>query len=80
MLRKFPLVEKMGHIKMITITNHVHVQEEQNNRFEGNRFHFTVNPFIPTVNHEDYNLITSANFFGVKRVKNAMYITVYLFE
>lgn len=54
MLRKFPLVEKMGHIKMITITNHVQVQEEQNNRFEGNWFHFTVNPFISTVNHEDY--------------------------
>lgn len=54
MLRKFPLVEKIGHIKMNTITKHAHVQEEQNNRFEGNRFHFTVNPIIPTVNHEDY--------------------------
>lgn len=80
MLRKSALLEKMGHIKMNTITKHVHVQEEQHNRFEGNRFHFTVNPFIPTVNHEDYILITSANFFGVKRVKNVTYFTVYLFD
>ena len=66
---------------MNTITKHVHVQE-QNNRFEGNRFHFTANALILFLQSimKTVHLIKSANFFGVKRVKNVTYFTVYLFE